>query len=132
MGAATDSTQRIILGLKEIILYVSDMEAQVAFYRDKLGLRVLHPSGLDSYRDEYWVVFDTGQCRLALHGGGERDFGADAPKIVFAVADFDVALARLIAAEINMGPERSPAPGVRVSDGKDVEGNVFSIESDVP
>jgi predicted enzyme related to lactoylglutathione lyase len=118
-----------ISGIREIILYVSDMEGQVAFYRDKLALRVEHPAGLGSYKDEFWVVLDTGACKLALHSGGNKAFGADAPKVVFQVDDFDRALASLIRAGVPMGEERSPAPGVRVSDAKDPEGNCFSIES---
>jgi catechol 2,3-dioxygenase-like lactoylglutathione lyase family enzyme len=129
MGNSPDNTHRMFLRIKEIILYVSDMDAQVSFYRDKLGLHVVHPVGLNSYKDEYWVLFETGECRLALHGGGTKDLGADAPKIVFGVTNFDAARAHLIAAGVDMGPERSPAPGIRVADGKDIEGNHFSIES---
>jgi hypothetical protein len=42
------------------------MDAQVAFYRDKLGLTVSYPDGLNDYTGEYWVTFATGACTLAL------------------------------------------------------------------
>ena len=61
--------------LHELILYVADMQAQVGFYRDTLGLEVSYPAGLDDYSDQYWVVFNTGQCSLALHAGGEKRLG---------------------------------------------------------
>lgn len=57
-----------LLHLSEIIVYVQDMATQVSFYRDLLGLPVLYPIQAD-YRDEMWVVFDTGACKLCLHGG---------------------------------------------------------------
>lgn len=78
------STPAPLIGsLCEIILYASDMNAQVAFYRDALGLSVSYPAGLDDYSDQFWVTFETGSCVLALHGGGEKDFGKSAPKFVF-------------------------------------------------
>ena len=36
----------MIQGLHELILYVKDMEAQVKFYRDVLGLAVVYPAGV--------------------------------------------------------------------------------------
>ena len=118
----------MIQNLCEIILYVKDMESQVEFYRDLLQLSVEYPSGCDSYRDEYWVVFDTGDCKLALHGGGEGNMGKDAPKFVFNVDDLKAARERLSLQGVSVGEIRSPAPGVEVVDGEDPEGNVFSLE----
>lgn len=115
--------------LCEIIIYVSDMDAQVRFYRDTLGLQIAYPSGLDDYADEHWVVFDTGECSLALHGGGSKEFGKDAPRFVFNVDDISCVRDALIARGVPVGEIRSPADGVEVVDCKDPEGNVFSIES---
>jgi catechol 2,3-dioxygenase-like lactoylglutathione lyase family enzyme len=66
----------------EVILYVQDMNAQVAFYRDVLGLKVRQPQQVGDYSDVYWLELETGPCVLALHGGGKRRFGG-CPKIVF-------------------------------------------------
>ena len=115
--------------LHEIIVYVSDMDAQVRFYRDTLGLQIVHPTALDNYTDEYWVVFNTGECSLALHGGGSKQFGKDAPKFVFKVDDVSHVRKSLIASGVSVGEMRSPAAGVQVVDCKDPEGNVFSIET---
>lgn len=120
----------VMLGpLDEIIIYVSDMHAQVRFYRDTLGLQIAHPSGLDNYEDQYWVVFNTGVCSLALHGGGTKQFGKDAPKFVFKVDDVSRVRQDLIASGVSAGEIRSPTTGVQVVDCNDPEGNVFSIES---
>jgi catechol 2,3-dioxygenase-like lactoylglutathione lyase family enzyme len=115
-------------GLMEVILFAQDMQRQVEFYRDRLGLAVKEPAGLDNYASAYWVEFATGPCTLVLHGGGQRRIGADAPKVVFRVADLEAARAALLARGVELGPSRSPAPGVHVCDGADPEGNHFSLE----
>lgn len=114
--------------LMEIIIYVQDMDAQLHFYRDVLGLTVAFPAGLDSYHDQFWVTLNTGACTLALHGGGKRNFGSDAPKFVFRVQEIRQIWAALRAKGVPMGEIRQPAPGIWVADGADPEGNLFSIE----
>lgn len=119
----------IVGRLMETILYVADMPAQVVFYRDRLGLAIKTPAGLADYSTAYWVEFETGACTLVLHGGGQKRLGADAPKIVFSVADIHAAREALVERGVTLSEVRSPAPGVLVADGKDPEGNQFSIES---
>jgi catechol 2,3-dioxygenase-like lactoylglutathione lyase family enzyme len=118
-----------LLHLCEIILYVEDMNTQVRFYRDRLGLRLTHPQGIDDFSAEYWVTFDTGACTLALHGGGQKRIGQDSPKIVFLTDDLAASRALLASRGVAVSAPRSPAPGVDVCDAKDPEGNPFSIES---
>lgn len=115
--------------LHELILYVQDMHAQVTFYRDTLGLPISYPADLDDYADQFWVVFETGQCSLALHGGGEQRLGEDAPKFVFKVDDIEQTRQELLAKNVNVSEVHSPSPGVHVADCQDPEGNLFSIES---
>ncbi|MEZ4657189.1 MAG: hypothetical protein R2911_06430 [Caldilineaceae bacterium] len=119
----------MITGLIEVILYVEDMNAQVAFYRDTLGLPVEYPAGLADYSGEFWVLLNAGACKLALHGGGGRRLGADTPKLVFGVDDIEQARQTLQARHVALSEVRSPAPGVSVCDGADPEGNPFSIEA---
>lgn len=116
-------------GLIEVILYVKDMPTQVAFYRDRLELSVLYPAEVTDFANEFWVVLDTGACKLALHGGGQQRLGADTPKLVFGVADIQVARATLLQRRVQIGEVRTAAPGVWVCDGFDPEGNPFSIEA---
>ncbi len=120
---------RVVGELLEVILYVQDMDAQVSFYRDTLGLKVREPQDMHDFSSAYWVELDTGSCTLALHGGGQRRFGTDAPKIVFRVADLPATREQLLQQGIPMGEVRSPGPGIQVCDGVDPEGNRFSIES---
>jgi predicted enzyme related to lactoylglutathione lyase len=115
--------------LMEIIIYVEDMNRQVSFYRDQLGFKVVNAPETADYGKEFWVEFDTGSCTLALHAGGKKRFGADAPKFVFRVQDILAARQELHNQQVEMGEIRSAAPGVWVCDGADPEGNKFSIES---
>lgn len=119
------------IGLIEVILYVKDMDAQVRFYRDLFGLKVTFPGELTNYAKEFWVTLDAGGVVLALHGGGQGRLGKDTPKIVFGVAEIQAARAELIADDVYMDEVRSPTQGVLVCDGRDPEGNLFSIESHV-
>ena len=105
--------------LFEVILYVQDMATQVSFYRDVLGLEVREPSGVQDLSHAFWVELETGACTLALHAGGQGRLGQDAPKIVFRVADVPLAREDLVSRGVPMGEIRSPAAGVRVSDGLD-------------
>jgi predicted enzyme related to lactoylglutathione lyase len=123
--AKTDAIGEIM----EVILYVEDMNLQVSFYRDIFGFSVKTPQGTSDYSKEFWVELDTGSCSLALHAGGKRRFGEDAPKFVFRVSDILAARQSLVDQEVEMGEIRSAAPGIWVCDGLDPEGNKFSIES---
>jgi catechol 2,3-dioxygenase-like lactoylglutathione lyase family enzyme len=116
-------------GLLKVILYVQDMDAQVRFYRDVLGLRVMQPQGVHDFSDQFWVELDTGACALVLHGGGQRRLGADSPKLAFGVADMAAARDELLKRGARLGAVRSPAPGVQVCDGLDPEGNPFSLDA---
>lgn len=115
--------------LMEVILYVKDMQAQVVYYRDKLGLRVKEPQQVEDYSAAYWVELGTGACTLVLHGGGQRRIGEDAPKVVFRVSQIEQARRELMERGVPLSEIRSPAPEVWVCDGVDPEGNKFSIES---
>jgi len=121
----------MIGNLGELIIYVEDMSRQLRFYRDILGFRVLEPIEDAALSDAYWVLFDTGSCKLALHGGGKRQFGIDAPKFVFFVDDINAARERLVSAGNKVGDVRSPIDGVNVVDAFDPEGNAFSLEKRV-
>jgi len=110
--------------MSEIILYVEDMDRMVAFYEAAFGLE--QTGGAPEHG---FVRFDAGECDLCLHAGRDGDVGAYAPKVVFAVADLEAARAHLETFDITLGEVRSPAPDTRVVDGRDPEGNKFSIEA---
>ena len=52
------------LEIRRIMLFVNDIETMTRFYEKSLGLEVLT-------RDDGFVDFDAGACRLALHSLAE-------------------------------------------------------------
>lgn len=110
--------------VSEVILYVEDVRELTSFYEDVFGLEIAAGDP-----DHGFVRFDTGECSLCLHAGADGDLGPDAPTVVFPVEDVDEARDYLRDRGVEVGEIRSPVPGTRVCDGRDPEGNKFSIES---
>lgn len=110
--------------LSEVIVYVQDVERMVSFYTDVFGLDIAAGDP-----EHGFVEFDTGTCSLCLHAGGGGDLGGDAPKFVLEVEDVEEARSYLQNRGVELGEVRTSAPGIRVCDGRDPEGNKFSIES---
>lgn len=115
--------------MSEVVLHAREMSTLVAFYRDRLGLRVVEPEIPHEADHAFWVRFDTGACQLTLHSGGMGSVGEDPPKIVFAVTNIDSVREQLIAIGVEIGPIRSPALGVHIADFADPEGNRLALES---
>jgi catechol 2,3-dioxygenase-like lactoylglutathione lyase family enzyme len=115
-------------GLIQVILYVADMDRAVQFYRVMLGLTVVQPAGVESYVNEQWVLLETGGAQLALHTGGAGELGADAPMVVFKVAEVEPLRNKLLAFGVAMEDSFSPAPGVTIANGRDPDGNRFTIK----
>lgn len=119
----------MLLGdLSEIIVYVTDMQAMVAFYRDALGLSINWPADRDDYGQEFWVEFRTGACSLALHGGGRGPRTEGETRFGFSVSDAAATREWLLQRGVKCGEVRSPAPGVVVVDFWDPEGTMLFIE----
>jgi catechol 2,3-dioxygenase-like lactoylglutathione lyase family enzyme len=108
--------------LAEVVLYVSDMDRAIGFYRDTIGLEL-------DVESESWTTFRTGGCTLALHLVAVRRSGVGEPDPTFVVADAAAERERLAAADVVVTQIREPAPGVRVFDLRDPDGNRISIES---
>ena len=52
--------------LSHAIVFVADMDAAIAFYRDKFGLKL-------KFATPFWSEFDTGLTTLALHPASEAN-----------------------------------------------------------
>jgi len=114
-------TQPLTLKLSRISLHVHDLQAEVAFYRDVLGLRVI-----DDSADPHRIDLDGGGCILELHDGGfTRDWN-DAPRLVFHADDVAAIREQLIEQGAKLGTLKSFGP-LHVVDGHDPEGNLFQI-----
>lgn len=119
----------ITQGLTRLIIYVQDMETQVAFYRDVLDMTVQFPAGLNTYHNQPWVEFATGQCSLVLHINRDRRSTKDQSKLAFSVENIHTAHQLLIERGANLSEIRDRVDGFKVADGFDPEGNPFCIYS---
>ncbi len=120
-----------LIGLREVVLYVEDMNAMVAFYRDTMGLTLQTPLEVTDFSAEQWVVFDTGVADLALHGGGQKRLGADSPMLVFFTRDIAAHRDELVAKGMVWEDIVEAAPGIRVCHGRDPEGTPLALEQRV-
>jgi catechol 2,3-dioxygenase-like lactoylglutathione lyase family enzyme len=110
----------------DVFFNVDDMEAAVAFYRDKLGLAV-------TYQSADWTELDAGNVTIALrrHGSGpvgrpELGVGEGAT-IVFEVDDIEAARAELTAKGVQSIGGVFDYGAVRLAAFEDLNGNVLQI-----
>jgi predicted enzyme related to lactoylglutathione lyase len=108
--------------LVEVVLYVSDMERAIGFYRDTVGLET-------EFESESWTTFRTGACTLALHLVERRESGVGEPDPTFRVGNAAAERERMSAAGVAVTEIREPVAGVQVFDIRDPDGNRISLES---
>ena len=109
------------LELKRVVVFTADVAGLARFYGEVIGLAPLS-------REEGWVEFDAGACRLALHAGKPR-LGNRPPKLVFFATDVAAARALLkTRGAVDLGAVKSTA-SFDMCDGHDPDGNPFQISS---
>jgi len=110
--------------LSEIVLHVQDLAAQLAFYRDFLGLPVkTAPQGRPARAE-----LNAGACTLVLDASLTAGIAAARTRFVFRVADLNAVRRDFLAHGMRLGPIYEPAPDWQACDGKDPEGNLFSLQ----
>jgi catechol 2,3-dioxygenase-like lactoylglutathione lyase family enzyme len=77
----------LVQGVHTVIIFAQDMDAQLAWYHDVLGLGV-------RFRFGDFAVFDTGPIQLAMHGGAEPAAGAGPQRTIVALTVEDYAGAK--------------------------------------
>ncbi len=112
-----------ITGPARTILFVQDLDAQVAFFRQKLGFPLAYPVGGD------WAEFTVGGMGFCLHGGGHAGTPtAKRASIGWPVADLDAATAALRASGIEVSGPNPVTEGLRAVEFTDPEGNNLFFE----
>ncbi len=125
------STGLKLSNMSYVIIYVTDTEKALSFYRDKLGMsvKVNHPG---------WVELDTGATTLALHGTDKVSEPTDRHAcLVFNVDDVDAAARELKERGITLKeePRQVCEEGDHVgmsADFTDPDGNLLSVFALVP
>lgn len=120
--------------LSHTILFVADLDASVAFYRDVLGLT-------HRFTDAGFAEFDTGETRLALYERRHAAWllnddvaaGARAGEIVFIVAEVDDEHRRLQALGVPVLTEPTDRPwGHRTLHVSDPDGFAVELAQEIP
>jgi len=118
-----------MMRMSRLILFVSDLDAMVNFYREKLGLAVISGEGTG------FVCLDGGGCQLALHelpGGGKEKNPPPREdsylKFVFYSKTVEEDAAKLKNQDVRMR-EIVRFGSIIMCDGIDPEGNIFQISS---
>ena len=103
------------------IKYVADMSAAIAFYRDKLGLKV-------RFESPFWSEFETGGTTLALlHASEEHPAGTCS--LGFSTAGLHDAYAARESSGLNFTTPPTPLHGTDIARLLDSEGAEISISN---
>ena len=115
------------------MIYVSDMDRSVKFYRDIVGLKL-------RFQSPDWSEFDVAGTTLALHGGAkphsagaEKEMRAATVGVGFSVSDLDARCAALKTQGVRfaMDPTEQPGEGVRLAVFLDPDGLAVSLAQTV-
>ncbi len=108
-----------------IILFVSNFEECLRFYRDVLGLK---PTRKEGPVHEDFVELDGGGVTFSLHGGYEGEGHGGRPVALhFEVEDIFAAVARIREAGYEVGEPEKMEYGVYECGFQDPDGNEFDL-----
>jgi lactoylglutathione lyase len=113
------------------IVFVSDMQRSVAFYRDVIGLPL-------RFASSGWTEFATDGATLALHASEEPNTDTGGPEKEpagrcrpgFAVPSLDAFHARMLERHVVCIQEPQDAFGARLAQYADPDGLAFSVAED--
>lgn len=119
--------------LGHVILYVSDLDASVAFYRDVVGLEY-------RFTDAGYAEFGTGETRFALYEGHRAEWLTGRPvlpgpagEVVLLVEDVDAVADALRARGVPLLAEPADRPwGHRTVHVADPDGFVVEFAQEIP
>jgi lactoylglutathione lyase len=125
-GAPSEGSVRVQVGYA--IVFVSDMERSVAFYRDTIGLPL-------RFQSPAWTEFETGEATLALHRSEATASTNDDPNDLPAgrcrpglrVSDLDVFHARMVERGVPCLQEPQEVFGARLAQYRDPDGLAVSV-----
>jgi lactoylglutathione lyase len=111
-----------------VMVFVSNMQRSIAFYRDALGFPL-------RFESPGWTEFATEGATLALHAAGAQGQGPDAHRPEasgtcrpgFHVPDLDEFHRRMVAHQVECVQEPKETFGVRIGRYADPDGLVFAV-----
>lgn len=105
--------------LNYAIKFVSDMDAAISFYRDRLGLT-------PGFCSPFWSEFETGGTKLALHPASDKN-PAGTVQLGFGTEDIDGFYERREANGITFTSPPRDEHGTRIATLLDLEGAEISL-----
>lgn len=119
-----------ITSIGQIAINVQDLQRAVAFYRDKLGLKLL-------YEFPSLAFFDCGGVRLMMSRAEKPELDHPASIIYYKVADLQAASSALESAGVTLEHQPTriaemPDHDLWMSFARDTEGNLLGLMSEVP
>lgn len=105
--------------LNYAIKFVDEMDAAVAFYRDKLGLTL-------KFQSPFWSEFETGETTLALHPAS-ADNPAGGVQLGLGIDDLDRFHAESEAQGVVFTSPPTEMHGTRIARFRDCEGAEISV-----
>lgn len=107
------------------VVFVTDMQRAVEFYRDTVGVPL-------KFQSPGWTEFATEGSTLALHatdkvGSGDSDGTAGTCRTGFTVSDLDEFHQRMLNAEVPCNQEPREVFGHRIAQYVDPDGMVFGV-----
>lgn len=110
------------------IVFVSDMQRSVAFYRDVFGMTL-------KFETSHWTEFATEGATLALHAGEGADAGGGDPQQTpagrcrpgLSVPDLDAFHRKMIDADVPCVQQPKDVFGARIAQYRDPDGLVISV-----
>jgi len=125
----TPTTTVGIAGLGQIAINAHDIQRATAFYRDKLGLRLLFTAGKLAF-------FDCGDVRLMLDVAEKPEFDHPSSILYFRVPDITAAHAQLLAGDVRFEDQphviaKMPDHDLWMTFFRDSEGNLLALMSEV-
>jgi len=125
----TPTTTVGIAGLGQIAINAHDIQRATAFYRDKLGLRLLFTAGKLAF-------FDCGGVRLMLDVAEKPEFDHPSSILYFRVPDITAAHAQLFAGDVRFEDQphviaKMPDHDLWMTFFRDSEGNLLALMSEV-
>ncbi len=103
-----------MMRLNYAIKFVAEMDAGVAFYRDKLGLE-------PKFQSPFWSEFATGETTLALHPASE-DNPSGSVQLGFGTNDLDSFYSRRGELGISFTQAPTDLHGTKIARFRDCEG----------
>ena len=105
--------------LSYVIKYVADMDRAVAFYTERLGLKL-------KFKSPGWSELLTGETTIALHQA-TAEHPAGSAQLGFAVGDLDAFVAEKKALGVEFTAPPTETFGTRIAKFKDSDGAECSV-----